>query len=306
MKTIHIGDSSLRASQLSLGLMRMSHLSDKEAEGVIQAALSVGINYFDHADIYGAGESESIFGRAYRNLSIKREDILIQSKAGIVPGKMYDFSESHILQSVDGILSRLKTDYLDVLVLHRPDTLFEGEDVASAFEKLQKSGKVLHFGVSNCNPLQIQLLQKYIKQDLIVNQMQFGLAHAKMISQGFEVNMNSEGSLCRDGSVLEFCRLNDITLQAWSPFQSNNGTGSFIDNDTYGNLNGVLWELCQKYGVSKTTIASAWILRHPAKIQLIAGTMNSNRLEEICKATDVTLTREEWYRLYLSAGNILP
>jgi predicted oxidoreductase len=136
--------------------------------------------------------------------------------------------------------------------------------------------------------------------------MQFGLAHAKMISQGFEVNMNSEGSLCRDGSVLEFCRLNDITLQAWSPFQSNNGTGSFIDNDTYGNLNGVLWELCQKYGVSKTTIASAWILRHPAKIQLIAGTMNSNRLEEICKATDVNLTREEWYRLYLSAGNILP
>lgn len=310
MKYQFLGKSKLNVSAVGVGCMRMAGMDSDSCEKFIAKAFELGINFFDHADIYGGGKCEEVFAEGLKNLIdakfLKRQDIVLQSKCGIVPGKMYDFSESHILQSVDGILSRLKTDYIDVLVLHRPDTLFEGEEVASAFEKLQKSGKVLHFGVSNCNPLQIQLLQKYIKQDLIVNQMQFGLAHAKMISQGFEVNMNSEGSLCRDGSVLEFCRLNDITLQAWSPFQSDNGTGSFIDNDTYGNLNGVLWELCQKYGVSKTTIASAWILRHPAKIQLIAGTMNSNRLEEICKATDVTLTREEWYRLYLSAGNILP
>jgi predicted oxidoreductase len=190
--------------------------------------------------------------------------------------------------------------------LHRPDVLFDGEELAEAFDKLSKSGKVLHFGVSNHSPIQIQLLKKYLHQDLIVNQMQFGLGHCKMISQSLEVNMNSDGGISRDGGVLEYCRLNDITLQAWSPFQSDNGSGCFIDNENYGNLNGVLWELGQKYQVSKTTIAAAWVLRHPAKIQLITGTMNINRLDEIVKATEINLSREEWYRLYLSAGHFLP
>lgn len=310
MKYQKLGKSELNVSVVAAGCMRMAGMSESEGALFIEKALDLGINFFDHADIYGGGKCEEVFsaafGRLCKDSSSSREKIILQSKCGIVPGKMYDFSENHILQSVDGILSRLKTDYIDVLVLHRPDTLFEGEEVASAFEKLKKAGKVLYFGVSNCNPMQILLLKKYVKQDLIVNQLQFGLAHAKMISQGFEVNMNSEGSLCRDGSILDFCRLNDISVQAWSPFQSDNGTGCFIDNDSYGNLNGVLWELGQKYRVSKTAIATSWILRHPAKIQVISGTMNVNRLEEIAKGTDVILEREEWYRLYLAAGNFLP
>lgn len=310
MKYQFLGKSDLSVSAVGVGCMRMAGMDEMAVASFIEKAIDLGINFFDHADIYGSGKCEEVFAQGFRkfceNKASCREKIILQSKCGIVPGKMYDFSEKHILQSVDGILSRLKTDYLDVLVLHRPDTLFDGEEVASAFDKLQSSGKVLNFGVSNCNPMQIQLLKKFLKQELIVNQMQFSLAHSKMISQGFEVNMNSEGSLCRDGSVLDFCRLNDITIQAWSPFQSDNGTGSFIDNDSYGNLNGVLWELGQKYGVSKTTIAASWILRHPAKIQVIAGTMNTSRLEEIAKATEVNLEREEWYRLYLSAGNFLP
>ena len=301
-----LGKTKLKVPAIGVGCMRMANIPPQDLQNFIAQSLDLGMNFFDHADIYGGGKCEEVFADGIKSLSVCRDKIILQSKCGIVPGKMYDFSKTHILQSVDGILKRLKTDYLDVLILHRPDVFFDGEELAETFDELAKSGKVLHFGVSNHNPIQIQLLKKYLHQDLIVNQMQFGLGHCKMISQSLEVNMNSDGGISRDGGVLEYCRLNDITLQAWSPFQSDNGSGCFIDNENYGNLNGVLWELGQKYGVSKTTIAAAWILRHPAKIQLITGTMNINRLDEIAKATEINLSREEWYRLYLSAGHFLP
>ena len=301
-----LGKTKLKVPAVGVGCMRMANMPPQDLQNFIAQSLDLGMNFFDHADIYGGGKCEEVFADGIKSLNVSRDKIILQSKCGIVPGKMYDFSKSHILQSVDSILKRLKTDYLDVLILHRPDVLFDGEELAETFDKLSKSGKVLHFGVSNHNPIQIQLLKKYLHQDLIVNQMQFGLGHCKMISQSLEVNMNSDGGISRDGGVLEYCRLNDITLQAWSPFQSDNGSGCFIDNENYGNLNGVLWELGQKYQVSKTTIAAAWVLRHPAKIQLITGTMNINRLDEIAKATEINLSREEWYRLYLNAGHFLP
>lgn len=301
-----LGKTKLKVPAIGVGCMRMANMPPQDLQNFIAQSLDLGMNFFDHADIYGGGKCEEVFADGIKSLSVCRDKIILQSKCGIVPGKMYDFSKTHILQSVDGILKRLKTDYLDVLILHRPDVFFDGEELAETFDELAKSGKVLHFGVSNHNPIQIQLLKKYLHQDLIVNQMQFGLGHCKMISQSLEVNMNSDGGISRDGGVLEYCCLNDITLQAWSPFQSDNGSGCFIDNENYGNLNGVLWELGQKYGVSKTTIAAAWILRHPAKIQLITGTMNINRLDEIAKATEINLSREDWYRLYLSAGHFLP
>ena len=301
-----LGKTKLKVPAIGVGCMRMANMPPQDLQNFIAQSLDLGMNFFDHADIYGGGKCEEVFADGIKSLAVSRDKIILQSKCGIVPGKMYDFSKSHILQSVDSILKRLKTDYLDVLILHRPDVLFDGEELAETFDELAKSGKVLHFGVSNHNPIQIQLLKKYLHQDLIVNQMQFGLGHCKMISQSLEVNMNSDGGISRDGGVLEYCRLNDITLQAWSPFQSDNGSGCFIDNENYGNLNGVLWELGQKYGVSKTTIAAAWVLRHPAKVQLITGTMNINRLDEIAKATEINLSREEWYRLYLSAGHFLP
>ncbi|APZ49584.1 aldo/keto reductase [Jeotgalibaca sp. PTS2502] len=307
MKTIYIGDSSLRASQLSLGLMRMSHLSDKEAEGVIQAALSVGINYFDHADIYGAGESESIFGRAYRNLSIKREDILIQSKAGIVPGKMYDFSKKHLIQSVEESLRRLQTDYLDTFLLHRPDTLFEPEEVAEVFNQLETSGKVRYFGVSNQTPMQIELLKTAVKQPLIINQLQMSVTHHPMIDAGFNMNRVNERSIVRDSSILEYSRIHQMTIQPWSPFQAgNNKQGVLFNHPDYQELSETLKNYAKEKEVSQEAITIAWLLRHPAKMQPIIGSMNPERIKSASQATDIELSREEWYELYRIGGFPIP
>jgi predicted oxidoreductase len=219
---------------------------------------------------------------------------------------MFDFSKEHILSSVDGILKRLKTDYLDILLLHRPDALVEPEEVAEAFDQLEQSGKVRHFGVSNQKPMQIQLLQKYVKQPIVANQLQLSITNATMISNGIEVNMLTDHSVDRDGSILDFCRLNDITIQPWSPFQYGFFEGVFLGNDKFPELNKTIDRIAEKYGVSNTTIAMAWLLRHPAKMQPVTGTMNYKRLEEICKASELYLTREEWYKIYTSAGNRLP
>jgi predicted oxidoreductase len=286
--------------------MRMNGLTDGEAADYLAACMELGINFFDHADIYGDGVCEERFGRAFSTLDCRREDVVIQSKCGIVPGVMYDFSKEHIVRSAEQSLKRLQTDYLDVLVLHRPDALVEPEEVAAAFDALEQSGKVRYFGVSNHKPIQIQLLKKCVRQELIVDQMQFSIACSNMVANGLEVNMTSEGSIDRDGDTLDFCRLHDITIQAWSPFQAPNWQGTFIDNEKYQKLDEVLSRLAGKYAVSKTTIAAAWILRHPANIQLIAGTMNREHMAEIVQAAGITLSREEWYQLYLAAGHILP
>ena len=218
----------------------------------------------------------------------------------------FDFSKRHILDAVDGILSRLKTDYLDVLLLHRPDALVEPEDVAEAFDTLEAQGKVRHFGVSNQKPMQIKLLQKYVKQPIVANQLQLSIMHAGMISNGLHVNMQDENSIDRDGSILDFCRLEEITIQPWSPFQHGFFAGVFLDNEKFPVLNKKIDEIAGNHGVSNTTIAIAWLLRHPAKMQPVTGTMNVTRLSDSVKATGILLTREEWYEIYLAAGNILP
>jgi predicted oxidoreductase len=304
VKKIKFGSTDLEVSSVILGLMRINNAKDPVA--VLTTAVENGITFFDHADIYGGGECETIFADALAQTDYKREDLFIQSKCGIVPGKMFDFSKEHIIASVEGSLKRLKMDYLDSLLLHRPDTLVEPEEVAAAFDELEKAGKVKHFGVSNQNPGQIELLKKYVSQPLLANQLQFGIMHTGMIDQGIHVNMTDSGSVDHDGGILEYSRLNDMTIQAWSPYQYGFFEGVFIGNDKFPDLNAKLEELAEKYQTTATGIASAWILRHPANMQVIAGTMTPHRIEEIAKASTIVLTRQEWYEVYLAAGNILP
>lgn len=304
MKQIEIG-GKIPASAISLGCMRMGNRSEKEIEQIMDCALENGINFFDHADIYGRGNSEKLFGRYLKSHPGVREKIVIQTKCAIHDGQ-YDFSKEHILRSVDGSLLRLGVEYIDLLLLHRPDTLMEPEEVAEAFSELENSGKVRHFGVSNHNPLQIELLKTAVKQPLLVNQLQFSVTEAGMITSGMNVNMKNPESQMHDGSVLEYSRIKRMTIQTWSPFQFGFFKGSFIDNDDYPELNSALEKIGNKYGLSKTGTAAAWILRHPANMQLIAGTMNPEHLSEICKAGDIDLTRAEWYEIYRSAGHCLP
>lgn len=304
MKTILLG-GALPASAISLGCMRMASLTQKEASDVIHAALESGVNFFDHADIYGGGKSEEVFAQAIAAEPGLRGRILLQSKCGIRQGS-YDFSKEHILKAVDGSLKRLKTDYLDLLVLHRPDALVEPEEVAEAFDTLQRIGKVRYFGVSNHNPQQIELLGRSLTQKLLVDQLQLSLTNTGMIDRGINVNMTVGGSVDRDGGVLDYCRLNHITIQAWSPFQYGFFEGVFIGSEKYPALNSKLGEIAAARGVTPSAIAAAWILRHPADIQTIIGSMNPTRIREICKAGDIRLTRGEWYDLYLAAGNKLP
>lgn len=286
--------------------MRINSLDQNQLCHYIDTCMELGINFFDHADIYSDGQCERLFAEAFTQTGIKREDIILQSKCSIVPNVMYNLSKDHILESTNQILKRLHTDYLDILLLHRPDALVEPEEVAESFRILKESGKVLHFGVSNHKPMQIELLQKYTDEKLVINQLQFSLPVSNIIANGMEVNMLTDGAVDRDGSVLDYCRLKDITIQTWSPFQYGFFEGVFIGSDKYPELNALLNELSDKYNVTPTTIAAAWILRHPAHMQLITGTTNTERLKEIACAGNITLTREEWYKLYLSAGHILP
>lgn len=306
MKEIQFGTTGMKMPAIVVGCMRLAGKSCSEMQSFLHTALEQGAYFFDHADIYGGGQSEAIFGEALaQDTSIKREELILQSKCGIRQG-YFDFSKEHILSSVDGILKRLQTEYLDVLLLHRPDALVEPEEVAEAFEELYTSGKVRQFGVSNHKPMQIELLKRYVKQPLVANQLQFSIPVSEMVASGLEVNMTTDGATDRDGSVLDYCRLNDITIQAWSPFQMPNWQGCFIDSEKYPKLNEELQALAQQYGVSKTTIATAWILRHPAGMQVVTGTASEKRLLEIMEAEKVQLSRQEWYRLYLAAGHILP
>ncbi|GGM22185.1 oxidoreductase [Paraliobacillus quinghaiensis] len=305
MNKIKLGTSDLEVGEIALGCMRMDGLTKNEAAHVIDNALDLGVNLFDHADIYGGGKSEEVFAKAIEMNPSIREKMFLQSKCGIRNG-FFDFSKEHILSSVEGSLKRLNTDYLDTFLLHRPDTLVEPEEVAEAFSILKESGKVRYFGVSNQNPMQVELLQKYLKDDLIINQMQLSIMHTPMIDAGLNVNMQHDKAIDRENSALEYCRLNDITVQAWSPFQYGMIKGVFVGNDSFPEVNGKLQELAEKKGVTDSAIAIAWILRHPAKIQPVVGTMNPSRLADIEKASHITLTREEWYEVYRSAGNTLP
>ena len=306
MRTIPLGTSGLQVPTLAVGCMRINDVEKKEAERFVQTALDAGAYFFDHADIYGGGTCESIFADAIHMTPAVRDKILLQSKCGIRPGVAFDFSKEHILASVEGSLRRLKTDYLDVLLLHRPDALVEPEEVAEAFTLLQESGKVRYFGVSNEKPMQILLLQKYLRQPLVANQLQLSLAHAGLVSQGMHVNMLEDAATDRDGSILDFCRLHDITVQPWSPFQYGFFEGTFLGSDKYPALNEKIDEIAAAHQVTNTTVVLAWLLRHPAHMQPVTGTMRPSRLLDCIRATELTLTREEWYALYMAAGNTLP
>ncbi len=303
MNSIDFGKSGIRVPSVAVGCMRISDMNEKEVSAFVDTALSFGANFFDHADIYGGGKSEEVFGKAIS--PSMRENIFIQTKCGIRK-KMYDFSYDHIVSSVDGSLKRLGTEYIDVLLLHRPDALMEPDEVAKAFDCLEASGKVRHFGVSNQNPYQMQMLQNSLDMPICANQLQFGVMHTPMIQSGINVNMYNESGVNRDGGVLDYCRLNNITIQPWSPMQYGFFEGCFIDNEKFPEVNETLQRIGDKYGVSKTTIAFAWILRHPAKMQPVTGTTNSARLTDCLKASEIQITREEWYEIYRAAGNILP
>ena len=305
MKTINIPNSTLNVSEIALGCMRIANLPTQDATRLLNTALDEGINFFDHADIYGGGKSEEKFAEALGMNPTVREKLLIQSKCGIRQG-FFDFSKEHILASVDGSLKRLQTDYLDVLLLHRPDALVEPEEVAEAFTSLEASGKVRYFGVSNQNPMQIELLTKFVKQKLLFNQLQLSITNTGMIDAGLNVNMEIDASVNRDGSILDYCRLKEITIQPWSPFQYGFFEGVFLDNPKFPELNKAIDELAAEKGVTNTTIAIAWLLRHPARMQPIIGTTNPGRVKESCQASNITLTRQEWYSIYRAAGNKLP
>lgn len=303
MKKVKIGEIS--ASAISLGCMRMAALDTKRVDEIMYKALESGINFFDHADIYGKGSSEMLFGEFLKRSKTKREDIYIQTKCAIHDGQ-YDFSKEHIISSLDASLLRLGVEYVDFLLLHRPDTLMEPEEVAEAFDILRSSGKVRFFGVSNHNSGQIELLKTAVEHPLVINQLQFSVTEAGMVTSGMNVNMKNADSQMHDGGILEYSRIKKMTIQAWSPFQFGFFEGNYIDSDNYPELNATLGQIAEKYSLSKTGVAAAWILRHPANMQLIAGTMNPEHLDDICKASDVTLTRSEWYEIYRAAGHFLP
>ena len=308
MRYITLGQDDKELSEIVLGMMRIKDKSVKEVEELVETALSVGINAFDLADIYGRGRCEELLGLVLKNRPDLREKMWIQSKCGIRIEEFtyFDFSKEYIIKSVDGILQRLKIDHLDSLLLHRPDALMESDQVAEAFDLLYKQGKVRDFGVSNQNPMMMELLKKDVKQPLAVNQLQLSAAFTPGFESGFHVNMEDSQAAMRDGSIFEYCKLHDVVIQAWSVLQFGYFKGNFVGNEKFQALNQVLDRLAIKYGVTSSTIAISWILRYPAKMQAIVGTTNPKHLIEASQATNFSLTRKEWYEIYLAAGNNLP
>ena len=305
MRYIDFGSPSLKVSVIGAGSMRIADMDEATADAYMKTALDLGINFYDHADIYGGGKSEQVLGRILAKEPSLRERIVIQSKCGIRQG-FFDFSKEYILQSVDGILDRLQTDHIDSLLLHRPDALMEPQEVAEAFDELYKAGKVRNFGVSNMNPSQMELLKTKVTYPLVADQVQMSIAHTPMLDAGLNVNMTDDPAINRDGGVLEYCRMHDMVIQTWSPLQVGYFTGTFLGNEKFEELNDKLAELAEKYGVEKDTIAYAWLLRYPGNMQVITGTTSPKHLQSAAAAAKVDLTREEWYALYRAAGNRLP
>lgn len=308
MKTIELNSEKTKLSSIVLGLMRIKNLSPREVEELVETALAAGINTFDLADIYGGGRSEEILGQVLKKRPDLRDQMWIQSKCGIRIEEFtyFDFSKEHILKSVDGILKRLHIEQLDSLLLHRPDALMEPEEIAQAFDSLEESGKVRHFGVSNHNPHMIDLLQKDLNQPLTINQLQLSAAFAPEFDTGFHVNM--EESLASSGptGIFEYARAKDMVIQAWSVLQYGYFQGVFLGNPQFEKLNQVLTRLAQNYQTTPAAIAIAWVLRYPAKMQAIIGTTQPQRILEATQATTITLSRKEWYEIYLAAGKKLP
>lgn len=311
MKTFRMPGTDLQVPAVVTGVMRIEKKSDAEIRALFDASLDAGISFFDHADIYGSAPAhacEARFAEALRLSPAQRAEITLQSKAGIVKdGPYFDFSYAHLIEAVDGSLAALNTDYLDILLLHRPDALVEPEEVARAFDALAAAGKVRHFGVSNHTPGQIDLLRRYVRQPLVANQVQLSITHAPIIAHGVAMNMAGLAqSISRDNGVLDYCRLHDITIQAWSPFQAGFFTGVFLGSPDYPELNEVIERLARHYDAPAEAIATAWITRHPARMQVVLGTTSPERLTAAALGADVELTRPEWYELYRAAGYQVP
>lgn len=310
MKTFTLPGTDLVVPNVVLGLMRIQDKSDEEVRALVSTARDAGITFLDHADVYGARlhGCERRFAEALTLSSSERERFVIQSKAGIVrDGPYFDFSYEHIVQSVNGSLKALGTDYLDILLLHRPDALVEPDEVARAFDELSAAGKVRAFGVSNQTPYQIDLLRRSVTQPIVANQLQLSITHAPMIAQGVAANMQGlDQSIVRDDGIVDYCRLHDITIQAWSPFQAGFFDGPFLGSDRYPELNAVIARLSEKYGVPAEAIAVAWITRHPAQMQVVLGTTTPERVTAAALGSEIPLTRAEWYELFRVAGYLVP
>lgn len=308
MRYIKFGERQKEVSEVVLGLMRISEMTVDQVEDLIESALAVGINAFDIADCYGHGKCEQILGEVLKRRPDLREKMWIQSKCGIRMEEFtyFDFSKEHILEAVDGILERLNVDYIDSLLLHRPDALMEPAEIAEAFDLLKSQGKVIDFGVSNQNPMMMALIQKDVNQPLVANQLQLSAAFTPSFDAGFHVNMKQEAGIVRDSSIFEYCRLHDVVIQAWSVLQFDYFGGVFLGSEKYPELNHVLNRLAEKYHVSPSAVAIAWVLRYPAKMQAVIGTTKKVRVAEAAKAAEIQLTRKEWYEIYLAAGNDLP
>jgi predicted oxidoreductase len=317
MNTFPLPNTNLHVSRIAYGGMNLGgNWSDKsptteeknKAARLIETALEQGINYFDHADIYTRGKSESVFGEILAASPGLRESIIIQSKCGILfaddplpglPGR-YDFGYAHILLSVEDSLHRLQTDYLDILLLHRPDPLADPVEVARAFDELHQSGKVHYFGVSNHTAGQIALLQKYVRQPLIVNQVELNLLHSGLITEGIFANQDGVPYTAVMGT-LDYCRLHGIMIQAWSPVAGGKLFNHPLEAGNVSQTAELVAKLAADRGTTKEAITLAWLLRHPANIQPIIGTTNRDRLIASCAADTVTISREEWYALLIAA-----
>jgi predicted oxidoreductase len=313
MNRIPLGRSGLDVPNVVLGLMRIADLSDEEIRRLVASARDAGIDFFDHADVYGGSphRCEQRFAEALRLSSSQRAEITIQTKTGIVPNqgrRYFDFSYEHIMASVEGSLRALNTDYIDVLLLHRPDALVEPEEVARAFDELSESGKVRSFGVSNHTPRQIDLLRTAVTQPIVANQLQLSITHSPIVAQGLASNMHGvDQSVGTDGGgILDYCRIQKITVQAWSPFQAGFFTGVFLDSPELPELNAAIDRLATKYDVPPLAIATAWITRHPAQMQVVLGTTKPERVASAVLGSEIPLTREEWYELFRAAGHRMP
>ncbi|WP_069386877.1 aldo/keto reductase [Cellulosimicrobium cellulans] len=310
MKTFTLPGTDLVVPDVVLGLMRIQDKTDDEVRTLVRTARDAGITFLDHADVYGDDlhGCERRFAEAMALSPAERDEWVIQSKAGIVPdGPYFDFSYDHLVESVHGSLEALRTDHLDVLLLHRPDALVEPEEVARAFSDLHAAGKVRAFGVSNHTPGQIELLRRYVEQPIVANQLQLSITHAPLVAQGVASNMAAlDQSVSRDAGTLDYCRLHDITVQAWSPFQAGFFTGTFLGSPEYPELNAVIDRLAARYDVPPIAIATAWVTRHPARMQVVLGTTTPERVAGAAQGSDVPLTRAEWYELFRAAGHTVP
>ena len=309
MKYLAFGTEKDNVSQIIIGLMRITEMEPKEVAGLIHTALEEGINFLDTADCYGNGKSEEIIGKAFAANPGLREKVFLQSKCGIRHDEdftWFDFSKEHILEAVDASLARLQTDHLDCLLLHRPDALMEPEEIAEAFTILHKAGKVRNFGVSNQNPVMMDLIRKFVPFPIVTNQSQLSCAFTPSLNAGFNVNMENDHAIMRDGGLFEYCHLHDIVIQAWSVLQHGYFEGVFLGSDKYPKLNQVLERIAGEQGVTSTAVALAWVLRYPARMQAVIGTTKPDRIRESARAAEVTLTKKEWYEIYLAAGNTLP